>query len=687
MKFHSTYKLFKTLKNRYNTYQVKLLNNLVGLKGKIQSKKCLLRHLKSCLHYRVAPSYIAQRLKASKVKVSATIEIAFIQDEIENISSGVKYYQSQFRKTWVEVRKTVSFYDLFRVSRYICKINEELAVRERRKHGKKLQYLIQKRYGSSFKFTGNVVNLSDYVFDDNEKFVLEHGLNFAIPPRKVNKEEVLAEFESLFSQLMQHKAAYEDGVESIKAKLSSSAFEYSEIDPKSLRCSFDKDHFQALASLRKNENLIITKPDKGSGVVVLSKSEYISKVKEVLKDETKFIKLGPVETHDRTHIIEDKFIKYINNLRKNNDIDELLCSKLRPAGSKRPRLYGLPKIHKEGNPIRPILSTIDSPQSPVAHYLKEILQPVLNKYSKYCIKDSFKFAEYMNSQPLQDKKFYMCSYDIKSLFTCIPIEEVIEICATELYNDANITPPEFDKSVFIELMRFATCSIEFSFDNIMYRQVNGLGMGSILSSILANIFVGFLEKRLFGSNIEYKPEIYFRYVDDSFAVFYNPDHCLYFLNVLNSLHPSLEFTIEMEENDKLPFLDVLVKKTGSCILTSVFRKKTFTGLYQRWDSFSPERIKLNLIHMLVHRAVQICSKNLLEEELSKIRQILLDNGYPKNVIEENIREKLVKLGEAKQYGPKKCPVYLTLPYLGERSIKIANFLRNSVKKRHFIPSR
>ena len=680
VKFHSTYKLFKTLKRRYNSDQVKLLDNLVGLKGKIQAKKCMLRYLNSCLHYKVVPSFIAQRMKASKVKNSRTIDTAFIKDEAENIASSIKYHRNKFKTTWSEARKSVSFYDLFRVSRYICKINEELCVREKRKHSKQLQHLIQKKYGADFNYSGNVVNLSDYTLNENERFVLEHGLHFAIPPQKINKEEIFAEFESLHAQLLHHTPTSTDAFDSLKSKLTSTAYEFSEIDPRSLRCVFDKDHFQALAGLRRNKDLVITKPDKGSGVVILSKSDYVSKMADVLKDESKFIEIGPADTNDRTHIIEDKFISFLKELHDSKKIDEELYSCLYPVGSRRPRLYGLPKIHKDGNPLRPVLSTIGSPQSPIARYLKIILQPVLDKYFKYCLKDSFKFADYIKAQSFNNKSVFMCSYDVKSLFTCIPVEEVIDICAEDLYNDPSITPPPYDKSIFIEFMRFATCCIEFSFNDTMYRQINGLGMGSILSSILANIFVGYHEKKLFSSNCEYIPEIYFRYVDDSFAVFFDINHCSSFLDVLNSLHPDLEFTIEMEENNRLPFLDVLVEKKDDYFTTSIFRKKTFTGLYQRWDAFSPEQVKINLIHMLVHRAVSICTKSMLEEELGKIREILLNNGYPSDIVDKNIRLKLSKYGEAQQFTPKKCPVYLKLPYLGDKAKLYADHVRKAVKK-------
>ena len=105
-----------------------------------------------------------------------------------------------------------------------------------------------------------------------------------------------------------------------------------------------------------------------------------------------------------------------------------------------------------------------------------------------------------------------------------------------------------------------------------------------------------------------------------------------FLDALNSMHSALKFTFEKEENDQLPFLDVLVEKSNEGFLTSVFRKPTFTGQYFRWDSFGPTKRKTNLIETLVHRALMICSKSKLQHELENIRSILRNNEYPESII-------------------------------------------------------
>ena len=130
----------------------------------------------------------------------------------------------------------------------------------------------------------------------------------------------------------------------------------------------------------------------------------------------------------------------------------------------------------------------------------------------------------------------------------------------------------------------------------MYRQIDGVAMGSPLGPALANIFVGYYESKLF--NEISKPTVYCRYVDDTFSLFHKETEFQKFLNCLNSLHPSLKFTNEIETNNSLPFLDVLVTKSDNKFITSVYRKPIFTGQYIHWNSFGPKQRKANLIDTL-----------------------------------------------------------------------------------------
>ena len=155
--------------------------------------------------------------------------------------------------------------------------------------------------------------------------------------------------------------------------------------------------------------------------------------------------------------------------------------------------------------------------------------------------------------------------------------------------------------------------------------------------------------------------MYYRYVDDTFVVFSNEDECDLVLDSLNSLHPCLRFTFEKESNLALPFLDVLVEKSPSKFITSIYRKPTFTGQYLRWNSFSPRKRKTNLILTLTHWALAICSPERLPSELDKIKSILLTNGYPEHVIKSFMAMKIHYISHSAQIWTRKMPRLFTSP--------------------------
>jgi len=135
------------------------------------------------------------------------------------------------------------------------------------------------------------------------------------------------------------------------------------------------------------------------------------------------------------------------------------------------------------------------------------------------------------------------------------------------------------KDEFVKLLELTLNDTYFRFGSQLFKQTQGLAMGSCISPIAANIFLNHFETQYLTTCPDNcKPKLYKRYLDDTFIVFENADKAKKFYNYVNSLHQSIKFTMEKEENATLSFLDVCVTRQDNQFVTSIFRKKTFTGL-------------------------------------------------------------------------------------------------------------
>ena len=162
-------------------------------------------------------------------------------------------------------------------------------------------------------------------------------------------------------------------------------------------------------------------------------------------------------------------------------------------------------------------------------------------------------------------------------------------------------------------------------------------MGSPLSPFLADVFINHLEVTKISTNTLYHKHIFkwFRYVDDIFAIFEGtPDDLNTFVLFLNSIHPRIHFTYEIEKDCELPFLDLKIRRTTNNKLSfSIYRKDTCTDHLIPADSSHPWEQKLSSFRSLFNRLLSIpLSDREFQKECNIIKMIGLNNGYDEKTI-------------------------------------------------------
>ena len=304
-----------------------------------------------------------------------------------------------------------------------------------------------------------------------------------------------------------------------------------------------------------------------------------------------------------------------------------------------------------------------------------ILKPLTR--NRFTIMNSVSFVRDLCAQCF-DNNIVMASFDVVSLFTNIPLVETTNIILDNL-NDEHLATSSLEKSHMSKLLNLATRDSVFMFGDKMYNQIDGVGMGSCLGPVYADCFMGHHERKwLDDCPVQFKPLYYRRYVDDTFLIFKDRAHVELFLNYLNSKHPNIEFTSEVEIDGKISFLDILIERKNGYFSTSVFRKKTYTGLGLNYLSFSAHLFKVNSIGTLINRAYNICSDYCnFDNEMKFLHDYFVKNSYPSYLFFKVLRFFLDKkhAPQVQMLTVNKDVRYIRLPYIGKFSLEVKSKLQ------------
>ena len=265
----------------------------------------------------------------------------------------------------------------------------------------------------------------------------------------------------------------------------------------------------------------------------------------------------------------------------------------------------------------------------------------------------------------------LLSLDVVSLFTNVPKDLAVRSVTSRWDLISNKTSIPFDE--FLKAINLIIDSTFFKFNNRFYKQIFGLPMGSPLSPILADLVMQDLESDAI-KNLPFHLPFYCRYVDD--IILAAPfEFSSSILNTFNSVHNRLQFTMEMEVEGKISFLDVLLIRSNNRIIFDQYRKPTFSGRYLNFFSHHPLCHKKGIIFSMVDKIISLSHPQYHEKNLTRLINILLENNYPLDFIFSMIHFRLKYLFYKNDTdGAKpKAKRFFTIPYISSVSEKFLSF--------------
>ena len=396
----------------------------------------------------------------------------------------------------------------------------------------------------------------------------------------------------------------------------------------------------------------------------MDKTDYYDKMDTLVNDKQTYEELK----RDPTPSLQRKLNSKLLDLKKTDVINIQRYNRLRCRVPQPPKLYGLPKLHKPNIPMRPTVSFCGSPTYELSKYLTTILK--LTNESRHKLQSTETFIDAIKTVQIPDD-YKLVSFDVKSLFTSIPLQLALDCTATAIENSTTKLPLPTDD--LMNLLNLCLTSTYFQYNGKQYKQLHGTAMGSPVSVVVAEIVTQNIEEQALATYKRTLP-LWLRYVDDTFTAVHK-DEIDDFHEDINRQNADIQFTKEIEENGKIPFLDCLVTRNNDNKLsTTVYRKPTHTDRLLDQSSYNPTSRKATVttIQTLTRRAQLVCdSADGLADENNYLDNVFNKNNYNKDFVRRNT----YKNTEPNVTNNDATPVTtVTIPYVRGTSETIARIL-------------
>lgn len=608
------------------------LNKLLKIKTKIRLIGADIFFLKKCLKSKIIPIFARIKNTSKNTNINFLKSIDYGQEkylrlEIINHYRNRNKLETQAYALHLKLSKYLHHTQWDAFQEKMTNVIEHKFDSKKEIQKKKYEKLLREKSGKEEihanktkemfeEWDNNLVkNCTDLKFSKEELDLLNLGLKMSFVPNKLPLEDIIVGIESGIKMIdyQNQDIARKECLNLMKTNANTNN-------------SIKKEKsFKIIQELKKKDCFYL-KADKGNSIVVLKKKDYIERMKALINTGPyKELKKNPLSKMVR------EATKIINN--STTIIEEKSRFLVKIQNPQLPKLYGLPKIHKPGDNMRPIVSNINAPTYNLAKYLVKVFSS-FKKFDSMSVKNNINLIEKLSNIKIKENEI-LISFDVVALFPSIPIEITIGFLK-EWLNELKIENNKIKE--LINLTKLCMSQNVFQFNEKFYEQSTGTAMGNPLSPFLAEVFMSRFEtenKKM----LKNFPKTWLRYVDDIFAIVDKDFNIEDFLENLNCQYSSIKFTSEKEVEGKLPFLDLYIKRSNDKLEFEIYRKKTHTYRYIKNTSNHCWQHKMAAWNSMVYRLVNIPMNKIdFEKEKQLIINIANFNGFDKEMILKLIKK-------------------------------------------------
>lgn len=396
--------------------------------------------------------------------------------------------------------------------------------------------------------------------------------------------------------------------------------------------------------------------------MIMDTRTYEQKVLEILEDTRTYVKytLG-----NHKNVLTTKLVKLCETYKRElTDRERNAISITTHCGES--YFNGIPKIHKsvtlkeriERNeqpqllapditdyPLRPIIAGPSYPTQQLSRMMDAVLKPFTTKVKSY-VRDDIHFLSLLKRDTTPNT--ILTTFDIKNLYSEIPHDLGLTAIEYWMEKHPELLITRLSKNFVLESIKIILENNFFKFGEDIYLQNKGTAMGTKCAPVYATLTIGYLEENVLYDQVkrnisditgQYVLENWRRYLDDCYISWpFGLESLREFHNILNNLHPNIEFTINYSDTE-IPFLDILLNNSELKITTDIYRKETDSQDYLSFHSCHPRHTKLNIPYNLARRIRTIVDdQNIEQKRLDELIPVLQSRGYPLDIIHRGIQK-------------------------------------------------